>query len=371
MATTVAVIGAGIVGASVAFRLTQGGAQVIVVDQGQPGSGTTGASFAWVNSNQKTPRDYFELNFAGLREHWRLRDELGEAPWFHPGGNLIWATDPEQMVELAERVDRLQEWGYAAGWIDAGVVNAEMEPVLAFPSPRTSVAFFPDEAWVSAPLCARRLVELAAEAGATLRLDVAVEGIEVEAGRVRGIRLAGGEQVPVDAVVNAAGPQADRVASMAGLPLPLAPTNGLLVRIAVGVDPLARLVHAPEVNARPDGPGHLLLGHTSIDAQLGDRTTVALDEPLCQELVERVKRILPGAAAGARVTEARVGVRAIPEDGLSCVGAVSALPGYYEAVTHSGVTLGPLLGRLMAQIILEEQTDPLLLPFSPDRFPRG
>ena len=86
----IAVIGAGIVGASVAFRLARSGeARVWIIDRSSPGSGTTSASFAWANANEKTPYGYFELNRAGLEEHFRLRDELpGGAPWLHPGGNI-------------------------------------------------------------------------------------------------------------------------------------------------------------------------------------------------------------------------------------------------------------------------------------------
>ena len=87
---TVAVIGAGIVGSSVAYRLSEGGAAVVLIDGAGPGTGTTSTSFAWVNANNKLPREYFELNLAGMREHGRLRDELGGG-WLHPTGNLIWA----------------------------------------------------------------------------------------------------------------------------------------------------------------------------------------------------------------------------------------------------------------------------------------
>ncbi len=61
----------------------------------------------------------------------------------------------------------------------------------------------------------------------------------------------------------------------------------------------------------------------------------------------------------------------MPEDGLPCVGAVAEIPGYYEAVTHSGVTLGPLLGRLLAREILAGEVDALISPFRPDRFARA
>jgi glycine/D-amino acid oxidase-like deaminating enzyme len=67
--------------------------------------------------------------------------------------------------------------------------------------------------------------------------------------------------------------------------------------------------------------------------------------------------------------EARFGLRPVPADGHSCVGALPEIPGYYEAVTHSGVTLGPLVGRLLAREILTGEVDPLIAPFRPDRFP--
>ena len=76
------VVGAGCVGANVAFRLVQGGARVTVVDAGAPGSVTSGASFAWTNSFGKTPRDYHDLNVAGMEQHAVLAKELG-GRWLH------------------------------------------------------------------------------------------------------------------------------------------------------------------------------------------------------------------------------------------------------------------------------------------------
>src|ERR671910_3732228 len=107
-ALKVAVIGAGIVGSSVAYWLSEGGAEVVMIDGAEPGSGTTSTSFAWINANNKLPRDYFELNVAGMREHERLRDEIG-GDWLHATGNLIWA---EEQQDLEERVERLRSWSY-------------------------------------------------------------------------------------------------------------------------------------------------------------------------------------------------------------------------------------------------------------------
>ena len=134
-ALKVAVIGAGIVGASVAYRLSEGGAEVVVIDGAQPGSGTTSTSFAWVNANNKLPREYFELNVAGMREHERLRDEIG-GDWLYTTGNLIWAEDEEQ-ENLERRVERLRSWSYAAEMLPASTVNEKLEPGAVFPTPRS------------------------------------------------------------------------------------------------------------------------------------------------------------------------------------------------------------------------------------------
>ncbi|HZY66534.1 MAG TPA: FAD-dependent oxidoreductase [Rubrobacteraceae bacterium] len=359
----VAVVGAGILGASVALRLAQGGARVWLLDKAEPASGTTSASFAWVNANNKTPREYFELNRAGMEEHLRLRAELpGGAPWMHRSGNLIWAAGKD-FNELERRVERLRSWSYAAEWWTASRVKAELEPPVNFPDPDIPVAFFPEEGWVDAPLLTNTLIGLARRNDAEVRSSLAVRSVEMDGDRVSGIRLASGEYLPVDAVVNAAGPGADLVADLLGRELPLTPRRGLLACVAVDGEPLRRIFHSPRVNLRPDGPGHLLLHHPSVDKKLDDEPLAAL----CSELVERAREIMP-ALEGAGVVEKRVGTRPIPEDGFPCVGAVAGIPGYYEAVTHSGVTLGPLIGRLLAKEILAGEIDPLLAPFRPDRF---
>jgi len=359
----VAVVGAGIVGSSVAYRLSEGGAEVVLIDGAEPGSGTTSASFAWVNANNKLPRDYFELNLAGMREHERLQGEIGGG-WLHPTGNLIQPTNEEQ-EKFERRVERLRSWSYAAEMLPASTVNEKLEPEAVFPDPQTSVAHFPEESWVDAPALTRRLVQAASRNGALTLVGNAVRGIEAGGEGVT-LRLENGDTVRADAAVNATGAGAASVAEMVGRELPLDVFRGLLVRVAVPGEPLGHLLHTPRVNVRPDGPGYVLLHHDSVDEKLTD-DFAGMEDPLCEVLLERGRLVLPALAEGEFV-EARFGMRPVPADGHSCVGALSGVPGYYEAVTHSGVTLGPLVGRLLAREILTGEVDPLIAPFRPDRF---
>ena len=69
VSSEIVVVGAGSVGANVAYRLAQRGARVTVLDAGAPGGGTSSSSFAWLNAFRKTPRDYYDLNVASMAEH--------------------------------------------------------------------------------------------------------------------------------------------------------------------------------------------------------------------------------------------------------------------------------------------------------------
>ena len=85
-------------------------------------------------------------------------------------------------------------------------------------------------------------------------------------------------------------------------------------------------------------------------------------------LLERAARVVP-AAREVTIVDSRLGVRPMPADHHTIAGRIPGLTNAWMIATHSGVTLGPLLGRLMADEIVREAPDPSLVPFRPDRFP--
>lgn len=361
----VVVIGAGVVGASVAYRLAAGGTPVTLVDQAEPGSGTTSTSFAWLNANNKPPAAYHALNVAGIAAHRRLGADLGGAPWLHRNGNVRCAAGAAAKQLLAH-VAALQRLAYPVQLIER--TSAQLiEPDVRWPSGADAVfASFPEEGWADGPLLVRSLVGAAGALGATVHAGDGVRAFEFAGDRVVGVRLASGTRLAAGSVVIAAGRWSDRVAALAGLRLPLAPTCGLLAVTA----PLQRcprgVVHAPGVHFRPDGGGRVVLQDDDTDALVDPATPRDPELPACRELWQRACAYLP-ELAGVPIAEARIGIRALPEDGYPVVGFAPGLSNLYLAVTHSGMTLGPLLGELGAAEVLGGALDPRLANFRPER----
>ncbi|MGI8550507.1 MAG: NAD(P)/FAD-dependent oxidoreductase [Dehalococcoidia bacterium] len=362
------IVGAGLVGSAIAFRLVQGGARVTLLDAGYPGSGTSGSSFSWLNSNGKTPRAYHNLNVAGMQEHQALRDELGAAPWLHKGGNLEWADDEAGRNRLHEKVERLQEWGYAVEVLSPAQVQAELEPDLSFDRDTSEeVVYYRDDAWLDPLVLTHALQERITRHGGRPRAGCRVIAVEKAGGRVQGVVTETGERFPADMVINCAGPAAGRVASLMGVALPLKNTAGLLALTTPAPTCISRVIHAPGLNLRPDGAGRLLLHHEQIDQTVDQETAPDTNLPGCQELLRRAQQLLP-SLLGTRLETARIGIRPIPRDGLSAVGPLPGLDGAYAAVTHSGATLCLVLGRLVAGELLTGQEAVELQPFRPSRF---
>src|SRR5580704_13072824 len=239
------VIGAGVLGASVAARLASAGLQVTLLEADQPGRATSRWSFAWVNSNDKSPRPYHDLNHAGIRAWAELAPDLDGAGWYRPVGHVELATDS---AGLAARVERLASWGYPARLIDAAEA-AELEPALLPPDKQATIAWFPEEAYLlTEPLIGRLVASLTGQGGTVLT---------GEWGRVTGLDAGPGPASAGPRVRTAAGAviEADEVVCCAGRWTPRAGRAGR----GGGHRAAGRLGHARVARARagrPGRPGH-------------------------------------------------------------------------------------------------------------------
>jgi glycine/D-amino acid oxidase-like deaminating enzyme len=199
--TDIVVIGGGIIGAAVTYRLALAGARVTLLEASSLAGGTSGASFAWLNANNKPPLAYHILNTGGMAEHRILASEFGSAPWLHLDGNIEWAADDAGQTALMENVERLRGWGYQAELLTTAELCA-LEPDLVPPPGVEQVAFFPAEGYADVPLLIGTLARAAEHAGTTIRTGCRVSEVARSGGRVTGIVLENGERISTDLVIS-------------------------------------------------------------------------------------------------------------------------------------------------------------------------
>lgn len=368
----IVVIGAGAIGSVVAYRLAQAGASVTVVDQRFPGSGTTGNSFAWLNSFGKTPRDYHRLNVRSAREHLDLAREL-DGDYVHVDGGLHWAhrDDVQRTEKIHTTVRQLREWGYRVDVATPEQVMRDLEPDLFIdPAKVDEVFVVPGEGWLNGVgLCHTAVSAAVRRYGAQFISDEVVGLSGPKRGIVDSVVLASGRSLSADVVINAAGPNAARVAALAGVKLPVKRQVGVLVVSEPAPVNLKMVVHAPETHVHPDGGYRLLFHRENYDHVVEDGGSISIDHPICSQAIVDALPILPGLK-GVRAEGVRLGVRPMPIDGHPIVGFDPQISGLYHVVTHSGVTLSAALGALVTEELAGAEP-PELAPYRPHRFAAG
>jgi len=369
------VVGAGIIGASVAWHLARRGARVTVFERGEVAGGTTGRSFAWLNAHfSKQPHAYYLLNRLGVLAWRELEGEFGPALGLQWRGAVEWTVDEAMDRELRDGVAHLQRWGSPTRPIDAATL-AVLEPRVVT-GPLLSASFAEDEGGVDAVAATRALIARARAAGADVRERCDVVGIDLRDGRLGGVRTTQGD-VALDRLVLAAGVGTPQLAALAGLDVPLKHAPGIVAHTAPMPKLVERIVVAPLVHFRQMLDGRIVVGEDPGPPADGNHDHLASgpQEFPDEELRARHGARLIGAAARflpdlgvARADRLLLGWRPLPRDGHPVVGAVPRAPDLYVIVTHSGVTMGPLLGRLAAVEMLDGVRTDLLEPFRPERF---
>jgi glycine/D-amino acid oxidase-like deaminating enzyme len=369
--THIAIVGAGIIGAATADQLCRAGARVTLVDAQQPGHGASGTSLAWLNSNNKQPRGYHDLSVQGIEEWRRLAGDLGNPPWYAPTGSIAWTDTDDGRTDLAQRVARLRDWGYPAVELTAAELD-RLEPRLRLP-PDADVAHFPAEGFLHGGPAVQALVARAQARDAAVVTGLPVNAVESDGTAVTGVGLADGGRITADAYVFCAG--AATPGLLAGLDItvalvpgdaPQSPAPCLVGHVATGSDLIRRVVQSPDLSMRPLQSARLYLEARDVNAVIDVHTGPAALDRHVAKLVSHAAAILPALDARSPAG-GRICVRPLPTDGKPIIGWLPTLTNAYLIVTHSGMTLGALLGRLATAELLGAP-QPVLEPYRPTRF---
>lgn len=364
----VAVIGAGILGASTAAHLVRAGARVTLLTAGALADGASGRSLSWLNSSGERSSDYHYLRMLGIDRYrtWSARHS-DSARWLRFDGALKWARPGESFRATFERE---RSRGYDAVWLDRGDVAARVPDVRAAVIPDEGAIFNPGEGWIDLPHLVAALVAEAVAGGASVLTGVGTVEVAVDDAGVRGVRLADGRRIDADRVVLATGARAPVQLEALGVPVPDATVPACIVVSDPLPVPVRTVLNTPRVAVRPMPDGGVSLDSGWAERSILVEANGALSVPpaTVAGLLAAATDVLAGRPS---LTVARIGVgpKPIPGDGEPVVGAVDAVPRLYVLFTHSGATLGLILGELLADEIVLGGPVPVLTPFRIGRFP--
>ncbi len=359
----IVIAGAGIIGASIAYHLSKRGAQVTILDAEHPGSGATGKSLGWINATfSKRPRAYFDLNYAGLAAWRRLQLDLDGELNLQWGGSVAWFPPGSDADELRVNVRTHQEWGYAAHLISEAGLHRLLP--LVSPGEIAAACHLEHEGAVDPLEALDVLLSRARAFGARIRFPCQVTGIGLLGGRVQSIQTTDG---PLEAgvLVLACGVGSPTLARMAGIHVPLKDSPGVLLHTAPAARLIDRVVLAPGTHFKQARDGRIVAGGPIV-AGLGTAITEAGVEQ-AEEIRRLAVTFLP-QMKDVPVERVTLGYRVMPRDEYPILGFAPACPNLYVAATHSGVTLGPLIGQFAALEILDGVQVQMLEPYRPSRF---
>jgi glycine/D-amino acid oxidase-like deaminating enzyme len=347
----VIVVGAGIIGASIAWHLARQGAAVTIV-AARTGGDATPASFAWINASSNNPEPYYKLRIRSITEWKRL---AADVPALKPSwcGGIRWDMSRSKLDAYAHRHG---QWGYGVVPLSSDDIR-RLEPGIANPPDYAMHAV--QEGAIEPEHAARTLLTDAGRRGAIL-VDAQVTGFLQTGERITGVATADGTYTG-DHVVLAAGTGATALAATVGLELPTRSPAGLLVHSHPHARLLNGLVIAPGLHMRQTADGTIIAGADFGGSEPGEHA-----QATAAALFATLKSALVGAE-GLSLSHYTLGHRPIPVDGFPVVGAATGHPGLYIALTHSGVTLAPVLGLFAAEEILHGQHEPLLASYRPAR----
>lgn len=370
----IAVIGAGIVGSSIAYNLVKQGARVTLIDRSTVGGGTSHGTFAWINATwAKQPRHYHRFNQLGIEAWYRLQEELSlPLKW---GGSLEWFNSETRQQRLADDIAEQQQWDEPARMID--VIEATgLEPNAHF-GEAEQVAYSPRDGAVDARFASQRMVKAAERLGLTLFENCDVNGVTT-AGNGQSVLKTTRGDIEVDKYVIATGADPEATIALAGVDIPQRSTPGVIVI----TEPLPKMLNtifvAPGVHVHQRLDGRIVLGEqdgapdTAAHKQrLASYPTQFPSDDIAQEhakrLLDTARLFLPSLGRDVVVEEVVIGWRPLPLDGHPVIGPSPALPNSYIAIMHSGVSLAPIVGEMVSDELMNASSRPELALYRASR----
>lgn len=363
MPNDVVVVGGGIMGCGVAWRLAQQGMAVTVVERRQPGAEASSAAAGliapsagrdggpallalWQESHRRYPAFVEEVTAA-----------TGIAPEFRSPGRLQIAFNDQEYADLL-RLQHVQE----AGNVSTERWSAERlrteEPAIS--TEAKGALYFPGHSLVDNALLTQAIAMAAARTGVRFVVGHSVIGLLGSGDRISGVQTET-ERISAGLVVNAAGAWAGQIDPR--FPIPVTASKGQILALETRPPLIRHLLSVPGFTIAARSTGRMVVGATVEDAGFDKRNTAGG----IRELLEAAAKALPSTAS-APVLETWAGLRPRSSDFLPILGQVTE--GLYVVAGHfmTGIMAAPATIDAMAELITSGRSLIPLDAFAPGRF---
>ena len=376
----IVVVGAGIVGASIAYHLAKMGADVTVIERDRPAAHASGRSFSWLHASYPTkPYSFHHLLRLSLLAYHKLETEIGFD--IHWGGSFEWPASKNNQDILAKEVALIQSYDVPVHMISGEQAQA-LEPNVKFDKD-ASMAYSKLDGAVDTVDVVNKFLKKTIDLGGQVRYPVTYENVKVEGGKVVAVRTSTGE-IEADRVVFACGVDTDELLKIDVLK-PSKPE--VILRTQPMERVIDRVIVFPSFHIHQQSDGAVIIGASNVTVEnpIGHLTgapkshvdRLALkpetfpNAELAKEHAERIlaiaQQFIPQLKA-VDLNEVVIGWIPSPRGGDPVVGHLKNIPGAYLATTPSGIALAPIIGELAAMEIMSGRQSDFLADFRPDRF---
>lgn len=358
----VVIIGGGIIGCSIGYHLAKAGRKVVLMEKEVIGYMESGRNGGGV---RQQGRDVSELPMAmeSIRMWQTLNEELDCDTEYRRGGNLVVATTDIEADHIKAAVARQQALGLGLVLL-SGKEARELCPALA--DSIVAASYCPTDGKANPMATTIGFGCAAARAGVRIMLHTEVMGVNVLNGEVRGVTTRDGiVRTPV--VVNAAGPWARQIGQMAGCNVPVINRrNQIMVteRLPALFD---QFVSGSTVYINQTRNGSVVIGGSGPWEQVGYEASIS--QKTIMRYAGRSSTLIPALRMGT-IVRAWAGVSGRTMDEIPILGFVDNPKGLCNACGFSGhgFALGPIIGKLVSELVLKGKSSLALDDFRIDRF---
>ena len=351
----VVVIGAGIIGSSIAYELSKRGVKVTLIDKNAPGSACSGSSFSWINATYpKKPYSYNLFSQLGINAFHLVQKELSlDIKW---NGSLEWSSKTKDQEKLIESVNKLQSYPRYTPTSIIGYRKAnKLEPYINFKG-NENIVFSKADGAINPKDAISKMIDAIKKNGGSILYPCKFEKIIETNDSFSRVKTSMGI-LKSENIIFCNGVDIDNSFNINFLKNP---RPGVIIKTKPKKKLINSVVYGPKIHAHQQSNGQLIIGE-QITAPIEENSTTHL-----KRINKHIKNMVRGVS-DLNPSEVLIGWRPIPKDDLPIIGRFKN-KSLYIAVMHSGISLAAIVGNLVTQEIVDEVDSLLLNDFRPSRF---